>query len=157
VRCRSASFVARVPGGWHSHILLIGRAEERHYNPGAMPMPQSGTLPDLLDEVTARDPDRGAVVASDERLTYAQYRARVRQLAKGPLHPLHVGDASTPKGVQLAHFALIENMFNIGEPWPRMPGTCRVRRRSASAPCGSLGWRRRGHFRESRRERSSAR
>jgi fatty-acyl-CoA synthase len=48
-----------------------------------MGMPQSRTLADLLDEMAARYPDREAVVGTDERLTYAQYRARVRELAKG--------------------------------------------------------------------------
>ena len=31
------------------------------------------------------------------------------------LPPIHVGSTSTPKGVQLQHFALIENMWQIGE------------------------------------------
>ncbi len=46
-------------------------------------MARSRTLPDLLDEMAERYPDREAVVAGEERLTYAQYRARVRELAKG--------------------------------------------------------------------------
>ncbi|HEX9420539.1 MAG TPA: AMP-binding protein, partial [Methylomirabilota bacterium] len=54
-----------------------------------MEMPRSRTLPDLLDEMAARYPDREAVVAGDERLTYAQYRARVREVARG-LHRLGV-------------------------------------------------------------------
>lgn len=54
-----------------------------------MEMPQSRTLPDLLDEMAARYPDREAVVGGHERLTYAEYRTRVRQLAKG-LHRLGV-------------------------------------------------------------------
>ncbi|MBI1734590.1 MAG: AMP-binding protein [Candidatus Rokubacteria bacterium] len=54
-----------------------------------MELPRSRTLPDLLDEMAARHPDREAVVGGDERLTYAEYRTRVRQLAKG-LHRLGV-------------------------------------------------------------------
>jgi fatty-acyl-CoA synthase len=54
-----------------------------------MEMPRSRTLPDLLDEMAARYPDRDAVVGGHERLTYAEYRTRVRQLAKG-LHRLGV-------------------------------------------------------------------
>jgi len=54
-----------------------------------MEMPRSRTLPDLLDEMAGRHPEREAVVAGDARLTYAQYRARVRELAKG-LHRLGV-------------------------------------------------------------------
>src|SRR2546425_225304 len=54
-----------------------------------MEMPRSRTLPDLLDEMAARYPDREAVVAGDERLTYPQYRARVHEVAKG-LHRLGV-------------------------------------------------------------------
>ncbi len=52
-------------------------------------MPRSRTLPDLLDEMAGRHPEREAVVAGDARLTYTQYRARVRELAKG-LHRLGV-------------------------------------------------------------------
>jgi len=48
-------------------------------------IPQSRTLPDLLDEMAARYPDREAVVWGKERLVYRDYRARVRQLAKGLL------------------------------------------------------------------------
>ena len=54
-----------------------------------MEMPRSRTLPDLLDEMAARYPDREAVVGGHERLTYAEYRTRVRQLAQG-LHRLGV-------------------------------------------------------------------
>lgn len=50
-----------------------------------MEAPRSRTLPGLLDELAARHPDREAVVAGAERLTYAQYRSRVRALAKGLL------------------------------------------------------------------------
>jgi fatty-acyl-CoA synthase len=48
-----------------------------------MEMPQSRTLPDLLDEMAARHPDREAVVGATERLTYRQWRARARDLARG--------------------------------------------------------------------------
>lgn len=51
--------------------------------------PRSRTLPDLLDEMAAGYPDREAVVWGSDRLTYREYRARVRQLAKG-LHRLGV-------------------------------------------------------------------
>jgi fatty-acyl-CoA synthase len=54
-----------------------------------MPMPTSRTIPDLLDEMAARFPDREAIVYGKERLTYREVRARVRQLAKG-LHALGV-------------------------------------------------------------------
>ena len=54
-----------------------------------MDSPQSRTLPDLLDEITARYPQHEAVVWQDDRLTYVEYRDRVRQLAKG-LHRLGV-------------------------------------------------------------------
>src|SRR5713101_2570756 len=54
-----------------------------------MESPQSRTLPNLLYEITARYPHREAVVWQDDRLTYAEYRSRVRQLAKG-LHRLGV-------------------------------------------------------------------
>ena len=49
-----------------------------------MPMrPASHTLPDLLDEITARGPARELIVGGAERLTYGETRARARQLAKG--------------------------------------------------------------------------
>ncbi len=48
-------------------------------------MPRSRTLPDLLDEMAARYPDREAIICGDRRLTYAQFRDRARQLAKGLL------------------------------------------------------------------------
>jgi fatty-acyl-CoA synthase len=50
-----------------------------------MEIPRSRTLPDLLDEMAARYPDREAVVGVGGRLTYAQWRARARDLAKGLL------------------------------------------------------------------------
>jgi fatty-acyl-CoA synthase len=52
--------------------------------------PRSRTLPDLLDEMAGRQPDREFIVGLGARLTYAETRARVRQLAKG-LHRLGVG------------------------------------------------------------------
>ena len=51
--------------------------------------PRSRTLADLLDEMAARYPDREAVVWQNDRLTYREYRERVRRLAKG-LHRLGV-------------------------------------------------------------------
>jgi len=47
--------------------------------------PRSRTLPDLLDEIAARDPAREFIVAGAERLSYGETRARARQLAKGLL------------------------------------------------------------------------
>ncbi|PYN14329.1 MAG: hypothetical protein DME05_15715 [Candidatus Rokuibacteriota bacterium] len=48
-----------------------------------MAQPRSRTLPDLLDEITARDPAREFIVAGPERLSYGETRGRARQLAKG--------------------------------------------------------------------------
>lgn len=45
--------------------------------------PRSRTLPDLLDEMAARQPSRELAVDAEQRLTYGQARARVRTLAKG--------------------------------------------------------------------------
>src|SRR5262245_39782017 len=45
--------------------------------------PRSRTLPDLLDEIAARHPEREFIVGGSVRLSYAQTRARVRQLARG--------------------------------------------------------------------------
>src|SRR5262249_45878239 len=61
----------------------------RLYNRRAMEMPRSRTLPDLLDEMAARHPGREAVVGTSGRLTYEQWRARARDLARG-LHRLRV-------------------------------------------------------------------
>jgi len=47
--------------------------------------PRSRTLPDLLDEITARDPAHELIVGARERLSYAETRARARRLAKGLL------------------------------------------------------------------------
>jgi fatty-acyl-CoA synthase len=47
--------------------------------------PRSRTLPDLLDEITARDPAHELIVGGAERLSYAETRARARRLAKGLL------------------------------------------------------------------------
>ncbi len=54
-----------------------------------MEMPRSRTLPDLLDEMATRHPGREAVVGTSGRLTYGQWRARARDLARG-LHRLGV-------------------------------------------------------------------
>jgi fatty-acyl-CoA synthase len=51
--------------------------------------PQSRTLPDLLDEMAARQPAREFIVGGATRLTYADARTRVRRLAKG-LHQFGV-------------------------------------------------------------------
>ena len=48
-----------------------------------MEMPRSRTLPDLLDEMAARHPEREAIVGGGDRLTYAEFRNRVRGVAKG--------------------------------------------------------------------------
>jgi len=45
--------------------------------------PRSRTLPDLLDEITARDPGHELIVGGGERLSYAETRERARRLAKG--------------------------------------------------------------------------
>jgi fatty-acyl-CoA synthase len=45
--------------------------------------PRSRTLPDLLDEIAARDPAREFIVGAGARLHYAEARARARQLARG--------------------------------------------------------------------------
>ena len=50
-----------------------------------MEMPRSRTLPDLLDEMARRYPEREAVVGAGDRLTYREWRARARDLAKGLL------------------------------------------------------------------------
>src|SRR5437899_1770646 len=48
-------------------------------------MPTSRTLPDLLDELAARQPDHEFVVDGTDRLTYGEFRRRVRMLARGLL------------------------------------------------------------------------
>jgi fatty-acyl-CoA synthase len=48
-----------------------------------MEMPRSRTLPDLLDEMATRHPDREAIIGSADRLTYRRFRTRVREVAKG--------------------------------------------------------------------------
>ena len=50
-----------------------------------MALPRSRTLPDLLDEITARNPGHELIVGSGERLSYATTRDRARRLAKGLL------------------------------------------------------------------------
>jgi fatty-acyl-CoA synthase len=59
-----------------------------------MECPRSRTLPDLLDEIAARDPSREFIVGAGERLSYAEARARARQLARG-LRRLGVGRGDT--------------------------------------------------------------
>ena len=45
--------------------------------------PRRRTLPDLVDEMALRDPARECIVGGSERLSYAETRTRIRQLAKG--------------------------------------------------------------------------
>jgi fatty-acyl-CoA synthase len=52
-------------------------------------MPASRTLPDLIDELARRYPEREAAVGSGRRYTYSQFRQEVRRLARG-LHALGV-------------------------------------------------------------------
>lgn len=52
-------------------------------------MPAARTLPDLVDELARRYPEREAVVGAGSRYTYAQFRHQVRRLARG-LHALGV-------------------------------------------------------------------
>jgi fatty-acyl-CoA synthase len=54
-----------------------------------MEMPASRTIPDLLDELAARHPDREALVGGDQRYSYRALRAEVRRVAKS-LHALGV-------------------------------------------------------------------
>src|SRR4030095_6274361 len=51
--------------------------------------PRSRTLPDLLDEIAAREPDREFIVGAAERLSYGETRGRAREIAKG-LHAFGV-------------------------------------------------------------------
>ena len=52
-------------------------------------MPVSRTIPDLIDEMARRFPDREALVGSGQRHTYRQLRAEVRRVARA-LHGLGV-------------------------------------------------------------------
>ena len=52
-------------------------------------MPAARTLPELIDELARRHPDREAVVGAGQRYTYRQLRAEVRRLARA-LHALGV-------------------------------------------------------------------
>jgi fatty-acyl-CoA synthase len=56
---------------------------------GGAGMPASRTIPDLLDELARRFPDREAVVGSGARYTYRQLRLEVRRVARA-LHGLGV-------------------------------------------------------------------
>jgi fatty-acyl-CoA synthase len=47
--------------------------------------PRSCTLPDLLDEIAAREPGREFIVAAAERLSYGETRSRAREIARGLL------------------------------------------------------------------------
>jgi fatty-acyl-CoA synthase len=52
-------------------------------------MPSSRTIPDLIDELAQRYPEREAIVGSGQRYTYKALRAEMRRLARG-LHALGV-------------------------------------------------------------------
>jgi len=54
-----------------------------------MPMPSSRTLPDLLDELAGRHPDRVLLIDGDRRFTYAEFHAEARRLARS-FHALGV-------------------------------------------------------------------
>lgn len=51
--------------------------------------PQARTIPDLIDELAERFPEREAIVGGGQRFTYRQLRAEVRRLARA-LHALGV-------------------------------------------------------------------
>src|SRR6185312_13932911 len=55
----------------------------------SMLMPSSRTLPDLLDELAGRYPDHVFLIDGDRRLTYAEFRAEARCLARS-FHALGV-------------------------------------------------------------------
>lgn len=59
-----------------------------------MERPKSRTVPDLLDEIAERYPERDALVGGDQRYSWATLRTRVRELAKG-LHALGVRRGDT--------------------------------------------------------------
>jgi fatty-acyl-CoA synthase len=61
----------------------VEREECRNSGPDPSAPPASRTLPDLLEELAARQPDRELIVGSGQRLSYAQTRDRVHRLAKG--------------------------------------------------------------------------
>ena len=52
-------------------------------------MPESRTVPDLIDELARRFPEREALAGSGQRYTYCQLRDEVRRVARG-LHALGV-------------------------------------------------------------------
>src|SRR5712692_12080208 len=52
-------------------------------------MPESRTVPDLIDELSRRFPEREALVGSGRRYTYRQLRDEMRRTARG-LHALGV-------------------------------------------------------------------
>ncbi len=59
-----------------------------------MRMPDARTMPDLMDEMAARYPDREFLVYNDERLTFTQFRERARETAKA-LHAMGVREGET--------------------------------------------------------------
>ncbi len=58
-------------------------ARERARMIRAVESPRSRTLPQLLDEMASRQPQREFIVGAETRLSYAETRARVRRLAQG--------------------------------------------------------------------------
>ena len=58
-------------------------ARERVRMIRAVESPRSRTLPQLLDEMASRQPQREFIVGAETRLSYAETRARVRRLAQG--------------------------------------------------------------------------
>ena len=59
-----------------------------------MKMPDARTLPGLMDEMAARYPDREFVIYREERLSYARFRERSREVAKA-FHALGVREGDT--------------------------------------------------------------
>lgn len=51
--------------------------------PAVATMPASRTIPDLIDELARRVPEREALVGSGQRYTYRELRAEVRRIARG--------------------------------------------------------------------------
>jgi len=77
--------------------------------------PQSRTLGDLLDEMARRHPDGEAVVFERERLTYREYRERVRRLAQGGLTEGYGNCTLTD-----AHDPVDARLHTVGRPLPGM-------------------------------------
>ena len=58
-------------------------ARPRLRRPAVATMPVSRTIPDLIDELARRFPEREALVGSGQRYTYRELRAEVRRIARG--------------------------------------------------------------------------